>query len=285
MIWKITVILIAALAVAIAGIRIAGSVLWKQETARLYTAAHQCLLPAQPEVSDSSAAAGLPEPVRNYFAAVLSHRQPLIRTASIHHTGTFNMGTHKEQWKPFTSEQLVVIRGPAFVWNARISMAPLLPAFVHDGYINGEGILHARLAGLISVMDQAQTPELAQGELMRFAAEAVWYPTALLPGRGVTWKPVDSCSAKATFTSGHTDITLLFRFNEHGLIHEVYSEGRYREESGKQVLYPWRGHFNTYKRMHGMYIPMCGEVEWIIDGKTVPYWRACIDTVSYTFVQ
>lgn len=31
----------------------------------------------------------------------------------------------------------------------------------------------------------ANTPELARGELMRFFAEAAWYPTALLPNQGL----------------------------------------------------------------------------------------------------
>ena len=37
--------------------------------------------------------------------------------------------------------------------------------------------------------------EVAQGELMRFFAEAAWYPTALLPSQGVRWQAVDDTSA------------------------------------------------------------------------------------------
>ena len=39
--------------------------------------------------------------------------------------------------------------------------------------------------------------EVAQGELMRFFAEAAWYPTALLPSQGVRWQAVDDTSARA----------------------------------------------------------------------------------------
>ena len=41
--------------------------------------------------------------------------------------------------------------------------------------------MHGAVLGLVTVVDMADTPELARGELMRFFAEAAWYPTALLP--------------------------------------------------------------------------------------------------------
>lgn len=60
-------------------------------------------------------------------------------------------------------------------------MLPGLPARVHDAYVAGEGILHASLLGLFTVADLRGTDYIAEGELMRFFAEAAWYPTALLP--------------------------------------------------------------------------------------------------------
>jgi hypothetical protein len=56
-----------------------------------------------------------------------------------------------------------------------------LPVRVHDAYVTGEGILHASLLGLFSLVDMRGGGNLAEGELMRFFAEAAWYPTALLP--------------------------------------------------------------------------------------------------------
>ncbi len=61
-----------------------------------------------------------------------------------------------------------------------------LPVRVHDAYVAGEGILHASLLGLFSLVDMRGGGDLAEGELMRFFAEAAWYPTALLPTQGGT---------------------------------------------------------------------------------------------------
>ncbi len=65
------------------------------------------------------------------------------------------------------------------------SFVPGLPVRVHDAYVTGEGILHASLLGLFSLVDMRGGGDVAEGELMRFFAEAAWYPTALLPIQGV----------------------------------------------------------------------------------------------------
>ena len=49
--------------------------------------------------------------------------------------------------------------------------------------------------GLFTVAAMHNTAELNQGELMRFFAEAAWYPTALLPSQGVVWEAIDDNSA------------------------------------------------------------------------------------------
>src|SRR3712207_6139748 len=68
------------------------------------------------------------------------------------------------------------------------AVMPGLPVRVHDAYVAGEGILHASLLGLFPVVDMRGTSDVAEGELMRFFAEAAWYPTALLPSQGVRWE-------------------------------------------------------------------------------------------------
>ena len=67
---------------------------------------------------------------------------------------------------------------------------------MHDAYVAGEGILQASLFGLVTVAALRGTPAAAQGELLRFLAEAAWHPTALPPSQGVAWAAVDAASAQ-----------------------------------------------------------------------------------------
>jgi hypothetical protein len=205
----------------------------------------------------------------------------LVAAVSLEHTGTFNMSETGEQWKPFSSTQRVIIQRPGFVWDARIRMAPGMTVHVHDAYVAGEGVLTAKLFALFTVMKQPSTPELAQGELMRFFAEAVWYPTALLPSQGVAWEAIDDARASATLNDGTTTVKLVFQFDTQGLISSVRSEGRYREVDGVQVATPWQGRFGDYEMRDGMLVPLDGEVAWLLSDGAKPYWRGRIQRIQY----
>ena len=122
--------------------------------------------------------------MQRYFRAVLKNGQPLIAAASFELKGTINMSATGEQWKSFTSMQRAVVHRPGFLWNGSVAMFPGVAAHVHDSYIAGQGRLHAALLGLFTVADVQGAGEIARGELMRYFAEAIWYPTALLPAGG-----------------------------------------------------------------------------------------------------
>ena len=120
-------------------------------------------------------------------------------------------------------------------------MAPGLNAFVHDAYVAGEGALHAEFLGLVTLADMRGTPELAQGELLRYLAEAMWYPTALLPSQGVNWTPIDETSARATLTDRATTVSLDFHFGPDGLIESsnAVARPRYGRRCGRQRALEW----------------------------------------------
>ncbi len=282
--WKIgAVILFLIVFTAVVAIT-TGSNRWQAQTRELQARLARGQTAVAPATYDPAELAGLPDPVRRYFETVLTPGQPMITAVSISHSGTFNMGTTDERWRPFTSEQQVVTQRPGFVWDARISMAPGLTAFVHDAYVTGEGILTARLFGLLTVMEQPPTPELAEGELMRYLAEGAWYPTALLPSQGVVWEAVNEMQAQATLRDGDVTVTLLFTFNNEGLLDTVYADGRYREQDGVQVATPWQGRFWQYEQRDGMLIPLAGEVSWLLPAGPLPYWRGDIEAIRFDYV-
>jgi len=200
-------------------------------------------------------------------------------------SGTLNMSEAGEQWKPFTSSQRIVTRRPGFLWEGRIRMMPGLTVRVHDAYVNGEGILHPTLFGLVSLANLGGTPEMARGEVMRFLAEAASYPTALLPSQGVQWAAINASSANATLQDGETVVTLLFRFGQDGVIESIRADARGRTVAGAVIPTPWEGRWRNYQAREGMRIPLEGEVAWILPKGPRPYWRARIIMLRYEFAQ
>ena len=262
-----------------------GEFRWKSGTRELHDRIEGARLPIEIKVFDEDELEKVPTPVQRYYRAVLKDQQPIVAAVSVEHTGAFNMGEAAEQWKPFTSTQLVVTHRPGFDWDGRVAMMPGLPVRVHDAYVAGEGILHAAVLGLVSMVNLRGTGEVAKGELMRFFAEAAWYPTALLPSQGVLWDAVNDHSARATLKDGDLTLTLLFRFNEVGLIDTVRAEARGRTVGGTVVLTPWHGRFWNYAIRDGMRVPLDGEVAWLLPERAKPYWRGSITKLSYEFAQ
>ena len=62
-----------------------------------------------------------------------------------------------------------------------MKILPLITLNIKDEYFQGRGSMLGKLFLKLKVINESGQEELAQGALMRYLAEAVWFPTALLP--------------------------------------------------------------------------------------------------------
>ncbi len=276
-------VVVSLVVIALAAALVWGSWRWKAGTLELRQRLEAGREPVVPKTVDLAELDGLPAVVQRYFRTVLKQGQPMLAAVSVEHQGSFNMGEATANWKPFTSTQRVVTRRPGFDWDARISVMPGLTVKVHDAYVGGEGILHAALAGLLTLAELRGSGEIAEGELMRFLAEAAWYPTALLPSQGVHWEAVDERSARATFSDGALTLSLLFSFGDDGLIERIAAQSRGRAVGGKVVATPWQARMWNYAERDGMRVPLEGEVAWLLPQGPLPYWRGRITRIDFEF--
>jgi hypothetical protein len=224
---------------------------------------------------------GLPAPAQRYFRAVLKNGQPIIAAVTIDLAGNFNMSPTGDRWKPFTSRQRVIARRPGFLWDAKVAMMPGIDVRVVDSYIVGKGLLHASVQGLFTVAEIAGEGEIARGEFMRWFAEAAWYPTALLPSQGVRWEAVDEHSANATVVDGPLSLTLLFRFNDDGLIGSLRAEARGSMVGDKMVMAPWEAIWSNYQTRDGVRVPFTGEVAWMRPEGRRPYFVGTVTALAF----
>jgi len=282
---KIIVIFLLLVSLLLLCVAAAGSIRWSAGTRLFRERIERGRLPPSPVVVDFREIEGLPPPVQRFFRTVLTEGMPMVTGVRIGHRGSFNMGETGDRWRPFTSDQVVVTRSPGFDWDARISLLPGVPVRVHDSYGGGEGILTAALFGLIPVADVRGGGSIAEGELMRFLAEAAWYPTALLPSQGARWEKGDERSARVTLTDGGCTVSLLVHFGQEGWIGSVRADARGRSVGNGIVPTPWVGRFGGYQRVGGMLIPMEGEVAWSLPGGEKPYWRGRITRITHEFAR
>jgi hypothetical protein len=284
MLWLLAaLILVAALVAAVVLLGMRGQRRWREQSHALTADLGAQPGPAGVTHFDAAELAPLPLPVQRYLRAALTGGQPLVSGLRMTQSGLINLSTARERWQPFTAEQQVATRGPGFLWNARVGLFAGLSVRVHDGYLAGVGLLHAVLMGFLDMARVQGGGELARGELMRFLAEAPWYPTALLPSQGVQWAAVDGHHADATLSDGAVSVTLRFKFGDAGLVDSVRSEARGRQVGRMIEMSPWEGRWKDWVVRDGMRVPLAGEAAWLLLGGRRTYWRGRVSKMRYRF--
>lgn len=253
---------------------------WQRETTTRRATMRAACFPSSVATYDRREIETLPPPVRRYFEAALQDGQAMVASVSFAQQGQFRSNEKKDNWQPFRATQLATMHPPGFDWDARIRMAPGVDVWVRDAYALGAGSLRASIVGLVTVADLHDTAASARGELMRYLAEAAWYPTALLPSQGVRWESIDDASARATLSDGATTVALEFRFGTDGLIAAVWTESRPRSATESA---PWLCRISCYEQRGGMRVPVLGEVEWQLPSGPAPYFRGRMTDIKYEF--
>jgi hypothetical protein len=283
MLLKIVIIAVLVLIVGIGALFGYGRMQWSIETQSIRYRLEGERQPLQSKTFDSEELVGLPAPVQRYFQTALTPGQQVVTALDIEQVGTFNMSETGDKWSSFTAKQRVITQRAGFDWNASVHIFPGVHVRVHDAYVAGEGILLAALLGAVKLANVRGTPEAAQGEFMRFVAEAAWYPTRMLPSQGATWQPVDDASARLTIHDGAMSATLLVSFGPDNMIRSVKADARGRMMAGKTVMAPWQGRFWDYTLQDGIRVPLKSEVQWLMPDGPKPYFRGQTTSLRYEF--
>lgn len=279
---RVVLKLIAVLFAAALGLVAGGNLRWHRISKRMVTRLEdEGRAIAPPPAFRADGLDSVPAPVAAYFRAAIREGRAPIRGAHITQEGSFLLSPKTGGWQPFTAIQDIATLPAGFLWDARIRMGPGVSVRVRDGFVGGTGAMRANLLGVITVASVEGTPEMAQGELLRYLAEGVWVPTALLPSAGVRWTAIDDSSARATLRSGETEVSLDFFFGNDHLVTRIYTALRPYTQDGESVPTPWQGRFAEYAERDGATIPLYGEVEWLLPAGPQLYWRGRVLSISY----
>ncbi len=276
---RIAAVAAGAIAAAAALALAAGDAAWNRAGRRALTALDALPAPAERPPFTHAELEGLPPPVARYLALAIPRGHPRIRDARIEWSGEFQSAPGGG-WTPFTATQRFVAEPPAFVWDAKIRMLPGLAVRIRDRYASGQASMFGAVGGLVPVVDQGGTPEIAASALVRWLGEAVWFPTALLPSEGMRWEAVDARTARATVVDGTVRVSADFHFAPTGEIVGMTAL-RYRDVDVAGVLTPFEGSYRRWERMNGMLIPREAEVAWVLPEGRYPYWRGRVERAVY----
>ena len=244
------------------------------------------LMRAAPAQADAAPIADLavdsvPAPVARYLRLALPRARPIQRVR-MRQVGSLRAAVDSERWMAFAAEHTVVPAATGFVWNARVRIGPLLHVGVRDTLIAGSGSGQVNLLSAFPVSADGGSPEMTSGSLHRYLAEAVWYPTALLPSPNLRWTAIDGSKALATLTHHGTAVSLEFRFAASGAVSGIYTPQRWGTFAEGYRQAPWEGHFRDYRERDGIVVPTEGDVGWYVDGEWRAVWQGRITAFEVT---
>jgi len=224
---------------------------------------------------------GLPQPVQKYLQLALGGRTDTVTAVRIKQSGSFRLN-EKDPWTPVTADQLLTAGKPAFVWHARLQPHPYVWTESRDILHQGVGRTEHRLFAAFPFPLTRFTGKAADvSALVRYLTEAPWLPAALLPGEYLAWKAIDSRTARATLSYKAYQVSADFTFNDDGEIIQVTTRDRAWNRSGVSEAHPWMARYRRYEQHGGIKVPMEMETEWNINGKSFPYAKLQVETITF----
>jgi hypothetical protein len=234
-----------------------------------------------PQIFSYGMLEGLPEPVQRYFRHVLKDGQPSIRFAKIKAAGAFRR-PKSEQWSAFITREYVTTEHPGFVFEAVMKPNAFVWFDVRDKYHNGAGGMFINMFSGVNVLNESDVKELNATSFLRWAGEAVLFPTALLPSRYIQWEPLDKNSAKAILTDGNNKGEYRFYFNEIGEIIRYESADRYDKIDGIIQRVGSIALRSIYREINGIKIPTKFSITRILpDGTHEEFWKGEITEIQF----
>jgi hypothetical protein len=218
----------------------------------------------------------LPESVQRYLKYTQIIGKEKIKTVRLKQDGYFRT-KEDQKWMPIKAEQYFNIDSAEFIWIGRVKFAPLLSIQAKDEFIDGKGNLVVKL-GPIKVAD-ARGDEIDQGEILRFLAECVWFPSAFLNDY-IKWDAIDDNSAKATINYKGVSASAIFHFGEEGEVTSI-SAKRYMEVDGKFKLEDWEVLIIEYKKFEDIIVPSKANVIWKLSTGDFCYYKFEVVDIDY----
>ncbi len=223
---------------------------------------------------------GLPEPVQRYFRYALKDGQEYIRFARIQAVGEFRRPA-TPNWAAFQTQSYVAAEPPALIFDAVMKQNALVWFDVRDKYAQRKGDMHVNLFSGFNVLRESDVRELNITTLLRWAGEAVMYPTALLPSQYVRWEPLGEYSAKAIITDGDNTGTYRVFFNDVGEIIRYESDDRYDRIDGTYQRVGSIAYRSEYQEINGIKVPTKFLVVRILpDGTHEEFWRGDVTDIQ-----
>lgn len=233
---------------------------------------------AQKEIITKDMTNPLPFPVQHWLLNCGIIGKEKIHFARLKQKGLMRTNPDQEKWMSAYAEQYFNIDDPAFIWQVKMNMMPLVPIAGMDKFEYGKGRMIIKLFSLINMVN-ASGLKIDQAALQRYLAEICWFPSAAISPY-IRWEAIDSFSAKATMTYKSVSGDVLFYFNEKGEITRC-TANRYKENTEHAPLEKWIVTTRETGVLNGIKMPLKSEVMWELEEGDFTWFKIEVTEIEY----
>lgn len=219
----------------------------------------------------------LPDPIAGHLSRVLPGGAETPSRVRLTQTGEM-VRRPGERPLEFTALQVLEVRTVEFEWRAAFGPNRFVRLSVVDRYRDGEGLLAARVWGLVPVM-RSTGPDTDRGEAMRYLSELPWVPHAIGSNPQLSWRELEDGSVEVSTPVGGRPVTVRLSLDEAGLISGV-SGIRPRLAGKTSIETRFVGSFGDYVELGGIRVPGSAEVSWELPEAPFTYWRGELTSLS-----
>ncbi|PKL88094.1 MAG: hypothetical protein CVV23_11925 [Ignavibacteriae bacterium HGW-Ignavibacteriae-2] len=174
------------------------------------------------------------------------------------------------KWFSFKLNEFSVSNSPDYLSDAKINMNKLFWTRAIESLTNGSGNILIKLLSSVTVSD-ASGKQINQSLLTNYLADAVFYPSALMPSENLSWSFIDSSCAKATLSFGELKVSSKFYFNQYNEVVKVTSEDKFKTSKLGYQLVPHTVLYSNYKWFGNYKVPT----------KVIKQWKVADSVFTY----
>ncbi|MDF3839986.1 hypothetical protein P3W85_44750 [Cupriavidus basilensis] len=177
-------------------------------------------------------------------------------------------------WTKYRATQTIALDSCSFCWTAQTG--PFGSVRIIDALDCGTGRLEVTALGFLHLVRMPASDELDRAELMRYLAEVIWAPQAMVRNPHLHWAVLnENCFAVTAGKPGRT-ATVTIELNEDGRVASVTAPDRPMYTKSGYCPRLWFGRASDYRRHAGYWLPFRAEVGWQIEGERVVLWEGSL---------
>jgi hypothetical protein len=221
----------------------------------------------------------LPTPVQNYLRYTGVVGKPRVQNFRATFTGQIRRSMDGG-WMDFTSEQYNFFDEPTRMFLIESSMYGIPFDGLHL-YEGSSATMEIKIASLFQIVD-ARGDTMTRGETVTLFNDMCVMAPATLIDSSIRWEPIDSLTAKATYSNKGYSITATLSFNSEGALIDFSSDDRFMSADGITYKnYRWTTPMKDYKEFEGRKLPTEAELIWHMPEAEYVYGKFKLVDIEY----